>query len=138
MLVWFVVVPIRGSLGPNFVDMVKDLAILALGLSVYGALFAFVGAWAKKPLLIGLVYVFGWELITMGVPGSFKHLTVAYYIQGLVPQAMPSADAIVLIQGIFREIPSLSTSLLGVGVIEVVFLALAARIVSNREYVLEQ
>jgi ABC-type transport system involved in multi-copper enzyme maturation permease subunit len=138
MLVWFVVVPIRGSLGPNFVDMVKDLAILAVGLAIYGALFACVGAWTKKPLLIGLVFVFGWEMITLGVPGYLKRLTVAYYIQGLVPQAMPTADAVVLVQGIFREIPSLATSLVAVGVMEVVFLALAARLVSNREYVLEQ
>jgi ABC-type transport system involved in multi-copper enzyme maturation permease subunit len=138
MIVWFVVVPIRGHLGPNFLDLVKDLAILAVGLAVYGALFAFVGAWFKKPLLVGLVFVFGWELITLGVPGYLKRLTVAYYVQGLVPHAMPSADAVVLVQGIFREIPTLSTSLAAMAGMEVVFLWLAARIVTQREYVLEQ
>jgi hypothetical protein len=39
---------------------------------------------------------------------------------------------------IFRETPTLGTSLLAMAVIEVVFLFLAARIVANREYVLEQ
>jgi ABC-type transport system involved in multi-copper enzyme maturation permease subunit len=138
MIVWFVVIPIGGSLGENFIDLVKDLGILALGLAVYGALFAFVGAWFKRPLLVGLVFVYGWELITLGVPGYMKRLTVAYYVQGLVPHAMPTNDVTALVQGIFRETPSLATSLLWLGVMEVVFLWLATRIVTRREYVLEQ
>src|SRR5919108_6136542 len=44
MLVYLLVVPMRGSLGGSFLDLLKDLALLALGLSIYGALFAFVGA----------------------------------------------------------------------------------------------
>jgi hypothetical protein len=55
-----------------------------------------------------------------------------------VPQAMPSADAVVLFQAIFREIPSVTTSFVAIGLLEVVFLSLAARIVGKREYVLEQ
>jgi hypothetical protein len=44
----------------------------------------------KRPLLIGLVFVFGWEPTAMALPGYLKHFTVAYYLQGLVPQAMPN------------------------------------------------
>ena len=137
-IVWLVIVPIHGSLGPNFIDFIKDLAILAVGLAVYGAVFAFVGAWFKRPLLVGLVFIFGWEQVLLGIPGYLKRLSVAYYLQGLVPQAMPNSDVVALIQGIFREIPSLGTSLVAMAIMEVVFLVLAARIVTNREYVLEQ
>jgi hypothetical protein len=63
---------------------------------------------------------------------------VAYYLQGLVPHAMPNDSFASLVQAIFRETPTLGTSLLAMAVIEVVFLFLAARIVANREYVLEQ
>src|SRR5512134_1028666 len=43
MLVYLLVVPIRGTLGGSFLDLIRDLLLLALGLAVYGAVFAFVG-----------------------------------------------------------------------------------------------
>ena len=89
----------------------KDLALLALGLAVYGALFAFIGAKFKRPLLIGLIFVFGWEQAALAFPGYLKKFTVAYYLQALVPHAMPNDTALSLIQGIFRETPPLGTSL---------------------------
>ncbi len=137
-IVWLLVVPIGGSLGSHFFDLLKDLAILALGLMVYGALFAFVGSALKRPLLIGLLFVFGLETTLLALPGYLKRFTVAFYLQGLVPHAMPSDSAVSLIQGIFREMPTLGTSLFWMAVMEVGFLWLAARIVSSREYVLEQ
>ena len=139
VLVWVLVIPMGGSLGGNFLDLVKDLAIVAMGLAVYGALFAWVGAWFKRPLLVGLVFVFGWEQVILAVPaGFFKKLTVAYYLQGLVPHAMPNDSTASMIQALFRDTPTLWGALLGMGFIEVFFLYFAARIVANREYVLEQ
>ena len=137
-LVWMLVVPINGSLGPSFPDLVKDLALLALGLAAYGAVFAVAGAALKRPLLIGLLYVLGWEPLVMAIPGYLKRLTVAYYLQGLVPQAMPSNSPQSLITEIFREFPSLTQSLLWIGIIIGVSLWYAARTVTRREYVLEQ
>ena len=138
MLVYLLVVPIQGSLGGSFLDLVKDLALLALGLSVYGAVFAFIGAKFKRPLLIGLVFIFGWEQVAIVLPGYLKYFTVAYYIQGLVPHAMPNDGAMSLIQNMLRETPSLATALLGLAVVWAVSLALATRVVERREYVLEQ
>jgi ABC-type transport system involved in multi-copper enzyme maturation permease subunit len=138
VLVWVLVIPMGGSLGANFIDLVKDLGIVAVGLAVYGAVFAFIGAKFKRPLLVGLVFVFGWEQAILMFPGYLKQLSVAYYLQGLVPHAMPNDSFASLVQAIFRETPTLGTSLLAMAVIEVVFLFLAARIVANREYVLEQ
>jgi ABC-2 type transport system permease protein len=138
MIVYLLVVPLQGSLGGSFVDLLKDLSLLALGLAVYGALFAFVGAKFKRPLLIGLIFIFGWEQMALAFPGYLKKFTAAYYLQGLVPHAMPSDSALSLIQGIFRESPSLAVSLLGLAAIMVVFVTLAAWVVERREYVLEQ
>ena len=136
--VWLLVVPMGGSLGASVVDLAKDLAILAIGLAVYGALFAMIGAVVKRPLLIGLLFVFGWETVVMTIPGYLKRFSVAYYLQGLVPHAMPSDSAVSLVQSIFRETPGLGESLLWMGVIEVVCLWVAARAVTRKEYVLEQ
>lgn len=138
MLVYLLVVPMRGSLGGSFLDLVKDLALLALGLAVYGALFAFIGAKFKRPLLIGLIFVFGWEQAALAFPGYLKRFTIAYYVQGLVPHAMPNDNTISLIQGIFRESPGLFASLAWLAVILVGFVGLAAWVVERREYVLEQ
>ena len=56
---WLLVVPIHGSLGPGFFDLVKDLGLLALGLAAYGAVFAVAGSTLKRPLLTGLIWVIG-------------------------------------------------------------------------------
>ena len=138
VLVYLLVVPLRGSLGGSFIDLVKDLSLLALGLAVYGAVFAFVGAKFKRPLLIGLIFIFGWEQTALAFPGYLKKFTVAYYLQGLVPHAMPSDSTLSLIQGIFRESPGLAGSLFWLAAILLVFVGLAAWIVERREYVLEQ
>ena len=103
----------RGSLGASFLDLVKDLALLALGLAVYGAVFAFIGARFKRPLLVGLIFIFGWEQAALAFPGYLKQFTVAYYLQAMVPHAMPNDSVVSLIQGIFRESPSLVGSLAG-------------------------
>jgi ABC-type transport system involved in multi-copper enzyme maturation permease subunit len=138
MIVYLLIVPMQGSLGGSFIDLVKDLGLLALGLSVYGALFAFVGAKFKRPLLVGLIFIFGWEQAALAFPGYLKKFTIAYYLQGLVPHAMPNDSTLSLIQGIFRESPTLTGSLLALAVILALFVGLAAWVVERREYVLEQ
>lgn len=138
MLVWLLVVPIRGSLGASFPELLKDLAILAVGFAVYGALFAYIGAKFKRPLMIALFFVFAWEQAALLFPGYMRRFTIAHYLQGLVPHAMPSDGAVSLIQSVFQETPSLGTSVFWLAVIWAVFLWLAARTVEKKEYVLEQ
>jgi ABC-type transport system involved in multi-copper enzyme maturation permease subunit len=138
VVVYLLIVPMQGSLGSSFPDLLKDLALLAIGLAVYGAVFAFVGARFKRPLLIGLIFIFAWEQGALMVPGYLKRFTVAYYIQGLVPHAMPSNSIVSLAQGIFREIPTLGTTVFWLAVIWALSLGFGAWIVARKEYVLEQ
>lgn len=74
----------------------------------------------------------------MALPGYLKRFSVAYYLQGLVPHAMPSDSAVSIIQSIFREVPSLADSLIWLAIITVACLWFAASNVTKREYVLEQ
>ena len=138
VIVYLLIVPINGSLGGSFIDLLKDLALLTMGLAVYGAVFAFIGAKLKRPLLVGLMFIFGWEPAVMAFPGYLKRFTVSYYIQGLVPHAIPNTGVVSAIQGLFREVPTLWTSLFWLTLIWFVFLALGAWVVERREYVLEQ
>ena len=138
VVVYLLIVPLKGSLGAAFPDLLKDLLLLGLGLAVYGALFAFVGAKFKRPLLIGLIFVFGWEQAALAFPGYLKQFTVMFYLQAIVPHAMPSDGVVSMIQGLFRETPGLGTSLFWLTVIWAIFLGWGARIVGRKEYVLEQ
>ena len=138
MIVYFLMVPFR-QIPASFIALVIDLGVLGLGLAAYGALFALVGAAIRRPLVVGLVFVFGWELVTLVMPGYLKRFTLAYYLQTLVPHAMPTGDTVSLLQGaVFREPPSVAVSIGVLVLVIVASLALAARVVEQREYVLEQ
>ncbi len=139
ILVYFLMVPLGGgSLGQIFPALLADLGMLIAGLAAYGALFGLVGARLKQPLVIGLVFVFGWEPGVLLLPGYLKRFTVAYYLQALVPHAMPDDSTVGVLLQIFREVPPVSASLAALGVITGVALWLAAWTVETREYILEQ
>jgi ABC-type transport system involved in multi-copper enzyme maturation permease subunit len=139
MVVFFLIVPFGGgSIGPAFPSLLTDLGMIAAGLAAYGAVFAWVGARLKRPLVVGLVFAFGWEPTVMLVPGYLKQLTVAYYVQALVPHAMPEDSTLGAILQVFNDVPSVWASLVALAVITGATLWLAARTVETREYVLEQ
>jgi hypothetical protein len=134
---WLLLVPAGGSLARSFPDLLKDLGILVAGLAAYGAVFAFIGATLRRPLLFGLIFVFGWETLAMVLPGYLRQVTVAHYLQGLVPHAMPDGGAVDVLQLVFQSTPTLVESLAGLAAVTALGLAGAARAVSRREYVLE-
>jgi ABC-2 type transport system permease protein len=139
VIVYFLVVPVGGGgIGAEFPSLAADLGILAVGLAAYGAVFAFVGARLKRPLVVGLVFAFGWEQGVLLFPGYLKRATVAYYLQALVPHAMPQDSAVSVLMQMFQEVPTLPASLLGLLIITLGTLWLAGRAVERREYVLEQ
>ena len=137
--VYLLVAPVSGgSIGATFPQLMTDLGLLALGLAVYGAVFALIGALVPRPLVAGLILIFGWEQVALLVPGYLRRLTVAHYLQALVPHAMPQNDTVAAIQSLFSEPPSPLSSVAALVGILVVALWLAARTVQSREYVLDQ
>jgi ABC-2 type transport system permease protein len=139
VLVYFLVVPLGGgSIGASFPALLEDLGMLIIGLIAYGAVFAWVGARLKRPLVVGLVFAFGWEPAVLLFPGYLKRLTVAYYLQALVPHAMPQDSAVSILLQVFREVPPAATSVAYLAVIVALALWFSARAVERREYVLDQ
>ncbi len=135
----FLITPVGGgSIGATFPQLLIDLGLLALGLAVYGAVFALIGALVPRPLVAGLVLVFGWEQVALIVPGYLRRFTVAHYLQSLVPHSMPQDDAVTAIQSLFAEPPSPLTSLICARGDSGGALWLAARTVEKREYILDQ
>jgi ABC-2 type transport system permease protein len=139
MLVYFLM-GLSGSarLVDTFPSLLKDLGLVVLGLLAYGGLFAWVGAQFKRPLVIGLVFVFGWEQLAMLIPGYLRQFTVSYYLQSLVPHAVMGEGIVSLLQSLVQQKASLVTSVVMLVGIGVVFVYLAMRVIARREYVLEQ
>ena len=138
VIVYFLLVPLA-EVPRSFVWLVTDLGLLAIGIAAYGAVFALVGAVLKRPLVVGLVFAFGWEQLAMLMPGYLRRFTVAYYVQALVPHAMPAEGTVSsLLQSVFSETPTAPTALFVLFSVTVLALVLAARAVERREYVLEQ
>jgi len=129
--------PSIGSRIPR--DHLPPLGLLAVGIAAYGALFTMIGAWMKRPLVVGLIFTFGWEQFAMLMPGYLRRFTLAYYLQALVPHAMPADDGVAsLLQSVFSETPSAGLSIFVLVAVIALSLAWAMRIVERKEYVLEQ
>ena len=137
MLVYFLVVPFR-QIASTFPSLAADLGLLALGLAAYGALFAWVGAALRRPLVSGLVFVFGWEQLALLVPGYLKRFTIAHYLQALVPHAMPSSGVTSVLQSVLTDNPPAAICLLALAAITIAALAAGVKSVEAREYVLDQ
>jgi ABC-type transport system involved in multi-copper enzyme maturation permease subunit len=112
-LVFLIMVPFA-NMGILFGKVLADLGVIALGLAAYGAVFLLAGVSFKRPLVGGLVFVFGWEPLALVLPGYLRHLTIAYYLQ---PASSGVATLVLIAAG-------------------AVFLAMRA--IERREYVLEQ
>jgi len=112
-LVFMVMVPFH-DMAPLFGSFVRDLGVLALGLAAYGAVFLWAGALFRRPLVGGLLFVFGWEQLAAVLPGYLGRLTIAHYLQ---------ADTISV------------AALLGT---TIAALGLAMRTIQRREYLLDQ
>lgn len=139
VVVYFLATPfdLRAIAG-SFPALAKDLALLGTGLIVYGAVFAFVGTTLKHPLILGLVFAFGWEQLALLIPGYLRQFTVMYYLQSLVPHSMPQDSTLSVLQSVLRGAPSVTECLVWLVAIWAVFLVLAGLAIERREYVLEQ
>jgi ABC-2 type transport system permease protein len=112
-LLFMILVP-PADMGRMFPALLRGLATILPGLAAYGAVFLWAGVTFKRPLVGGLVFVFGWEPLALVLPGYLRHLTIADYLQ----PAASSLAAVLLIT------------------VGAVFLAM--RTIERREYVLEQ
>jgi ABC-2 type transport system permease protein len=118
---------------PAVGDLLRDLGVMALALVAYGAFFALLGVLLKRPVIPGLMFLYGWELMA-NLPGYLPRFTLTAWLRSLIHHR-PAQEGLA---GLFQQVlPSGQALVVLVGV-SVAFLAAAAWIFSNREYVLEQ
>lgn len=61
------------------------LAITALGIVAYGALYLFLGLVVREALILGLLYAFVWEFLIGGVSGLAPDLSIMHYLRSIPP-----------------------------------------------------
>jgi len=112
----------------------KDLGVLILGILAYGALYALIGAVAKRPVFVGLAFAIVWETAVTFIPGYLSKMTIKHYLLALLPHAAGE-------RGVLSLLESPTSPPIAIVVLLATtagLLALGAWIFTRKEYVLEQ
>lgn len=57
--------------------------IILVGVVTYSSFFAFLGMAIKRPLMVGLLFAFFWEILLANLPGKIPYMTVMFYLRSL-------------------------------------------------------
>jgi ABC-type transport system involved in multi-copper enzyme maturation permease subunit len=71
-----------GELGARAFALYWPAAVA--GTVAFAALFHLIGAVFRRPVVVGLVYVFFYEALVAALPGSLKLLSLSYYVRSLM------------------------------------------------------
>ena len=74
-----------GSWVKNMSVFLQSGGVLCLGALVYTPLFACLGGLIKRPVLVGLFFMIGWENTIGSFPGNIKLITIVHYLHVLFP-----------------------------------------------------
>lgn len=69
----------------------RDLFILPFGVIVYSAVFLLMGTLLNRPLILGLIFAFGWEWLINVFPGYGQFCSIMTYLHVLAPHDVPAA-----------------------------------------------
>ena len=114
-------------------DLLRDLGVMALTLLGYGALFTLMGVLLKRPLVPGLLFLYGWEMLAR-LPGWAPRFTLTAWLRSLL-RHRPAGEGI---GEAFDQVLPAALSLTVLAAIVISCLALAGWIFARRQYVLEQ
>jgi len=112
----------------------KQLGVIMLALTTYGAIFTFFGAWWKRPVVLGLLFAFGWEKAVLMAPGAVRRYSVVHYLMSIFPKGtLMGAFAPHRPPGVISDSSPL-ISVIALLIITGVFLGLAVFTFSRKEY----
>ena len=98
----------------------------------YSAIFTFLGTLMRRSILIGLLFVFGWESIVQYFPGSTQKFTLIHYVKSLLPFQAEQTKFLV-----FHLEPSgAAESLVTLLLVAAVFLTVTTVVFQKKEYVI--
>jgi len=130
---FFLLVTARGDLSASVPDLFRDAGVVALTLLSYGALFALMGVFLRRPLVPGLLFIFAWELVAW-LPGYLPRLTLTLYLRSLV-RHRPAVEGL---SELFDQVLPAATCLPVLIAASALFLGAAVWVFGHREYVIQQ
>ena len=135
VITFFLLMTTKGfdGLGASVPHLFRDMGVLVLTFLTYGAFFALLGVGLRRPVIPGLLFLFGWELLAL-LPGYLPRLTITAYLRSLVPHRPPDEG---LAELFGSTLPAL-LCLEAITAMVAVFLGAAVWIFSRKEYVLDQ
>ncbi len=84
-----------GVLSLDFLKLyVNHVLVVMLAVVCYCAVFAVIGTAFVRPLVWGVLYALGWELIGSQLPGRFRYWTLDYHLRNLLMGRAASADSL--------------------------------------------
>jgi ABC-2 type transport system permease protein len=135
VLSFFILVTARGwsGVGASVPDLFRDLGVVLLTLLAYGAFFTLLGVMLRRPVIPGLLLLFGWELLA-NLPGYLPRFTLTAWLRSLIHHR-PAQEGLA---GLFGQVQPAGLSLAVLIVTTAVFLAAGGWLFSRREYILDQ
>ena len=134
--------PQSGGVATHLGQLLQVSGVILLGVAAYLGIFTFAGGVMKRPVIIGILFVFGWENTVAFFPGNVKLFTVAHYLHIIYPGMGAGDDADSLTAMLNQIIPAREVSdiraLLTLVAIAVIFTAAASTLLYFKEYRLEQ
>ena len=62
------------------------------GLLGYGAFTMFLGAFSKRPIIFGVIFIYGWQSVSSYVPGYIDFLTIRKFVETMLPSTAIRAE----------------------------------------------
>ncbi len=62
------------------------IAAACMAVIVYGALLVLLGVLSRRPVVLGVFIMYGWETLAIALPGAMGLLTVTRYVRRLTPE----------------------------------------------------
>ncbi len=114
-------------------------AVAVLALFAYGAVTMFLGAITKRPIIVGVIVLYGWQPMAVYAKGLIDVFTVQKYTTMLLPRLagqQANSTAAKALEEFHRQVylQGVAKALIGLAIITVLFLGLSVLTVRLRQY----
>ena len=69
----------------DLVLLLHYLGVMVMALLAYGAFAVFLGAFTKRPIVYGVILLYGWQQLATQIPGLVDFFTIKKYTDGILP-----------------------------------------------------
>lgn len=133
-IIYFIIFPFNIPFIYYFRFILELSGIVALHSLAYGSVSLFLGVVLKRPLIAGMILIYGWENFAYYFPGSTRYLTLNFYLRPLIPSFNYAKNSRFF--GFRIDPLTPAESVLVVLLLTSFFLALSILVFRNKEYLL--